>query len=213
MAKADPWLNWYWGKEGTLESGVAELEAFFKRNGVLKILDLGCGTGRHSLHFAKSGFEVYGFDRSDKAVNRAKLLFELEGLSAELRCWDMTATPYPYENGFFDAVVAMKVIHHTLMGCIEKIVAEIARITKVGGFLYLVSPTYEKAVRLKGDGVRSEEVEPGTFLPSEGEEKGILHHHFTREELHELLKGFDVRSLRVEEEHYHVLAQKKRRGN
>jgi methylase of polypeptide subunit release factors len=37
-----------------------------------RILDLGCGTGRHVIALAKKGFEVYGVDISKKALNLAK---------------------------------------------------------------------------------------------------------------------------------------------
>jgi len=37
-----------------------------------KILDLGCGTGRHVIALAKRGFEVYGIDTAKKALNLTK---------------------------------------------------------------------------------------------------------------------------------------------
>ncbi|MDP2038116.1 MAG: class I SAM-dependent methyltransferase [Ignavibacteria bacterium] len=41
-----------------------------------KILDIGCGTGRHSVELAKRGYKVFGFDLSEdqlsKAVEKAK---------------------------------------------------------------------------------------------------------------------------------------------
>jgi ubiquinone/menaquinone biosynthesis C-methylase UbiE len=48
------------------------LDALFKRPG--KLLDLGCGTGRHALHFAERGFDVTGVDLSEHmlAITRAK---------------------------------------------------------------------------------------------------------------------------------------------
>ena len=43
-----------------------------------RLLDLGCGTGRHTVHFAAKGFEVTGVDLSEHmlAVARRKLLAE-----------------------------------------------------------------------------------------------------------------------------------------
>jgi hypothetical protein len=69
------------------------------------------------------------------------------------------------------------------------------------------SPTYQKAMRQKAEGVGSEEIEKGTFLPLEGEEKGILHHHFTEEELRELFKN--IVELHFREEHYCLTAVKR----
>lgn len=37
-----------------------------------KVLDLGCGTGRHIVYFAKRGFDVYGIDISPQAIKLTK---------------------------------------------------------------------------------------------------------------------------------------------
>ncbi len=120
----------------------------------------------------------------------------------------MTATPYSYDDSFFDAVIAIKVIHHTTMAKIQRLVAEITRITRRGGYLHLSSSTYEKALRLKEKGVKSDEVEPGTFLSLEGVERGILHHHLTEEEMRELLTAWKIPDLLVRTEHYCLTAVK-----
>jgi len=38
----------------------------------LKILDIGCGTGRHSIELAKRGYHVTGIDLSDSMLQKAK---------------------------------------------------------------------------------------------------------------------------------------------
>ncbi len=37
-----------------------------------KILDIGCGTGRHSIELAKRGYKVTGIDLSESQLKRAK---------------------------------------------------------------------------------------------------------------------------------------------
>jgi ubiquinone/menaquinone biosynthesis C-methylase UbiE len=120
----------------------------------------------------------------------------------------MQSHPYPYKSSFFDGVLAIRAIHHTTLAEIKNIVREVERVTRLGGFLYLNAPTFSKALRLKAKGVKSEEVEPGTFLPFEGEEQGILHHHFKEEELRELLTAWSISDLHVSAEHYCVTATK-----
>ena len=50
---------------------------FFKEKGVRRVLDLGCGTGRHLIYLSKKGFEVFGLDASPKALEISeKWLYE-----------------------------------------------------------------------------------------------------------------------------------------
>ena len=37
-----------------------------------RILDIGCGTGRHSIELAKRGYQVTGIDLSESQLKRAK---------------------------------------------------------------------------------------------------------------------------------------------
>jgi ubiquinone/menaquinone biosynthesis C-methylase UbiE len=55
-----------------------------------------------------------------------------EGLEANLRLQSM-AERFPYEDGFFDGVVSVQVIHHADMATITGIVAETSRVLKKGG--------------------------------------------------------------------------------
>lgn len=47
----------------------------------LSILDIGCGTGRHSLELARRGYRVTGIDLSPAMIGRAKSLAESESLT------------------------------------------------------------------------------------------------------------------------------------
>lgn len=203
----DTWLYWYWGKEDKVEPEIPKLAETFKGNGIRKILDVGCGTGRHTIFLCQQGFQVSGFDQSEAAIKRASELLKEKSLTANLLVWDMARTPYPYSNSEFDAVIAVRVIHHANIATIRRIVDELLRVTREGGYLHIQSPTYEKAMRQKAEGARSNEIEMGTFLPLEGEETGILHHHFTKEELSELFK--DIVDLHIREEHYCLTAVKR----
>lgn len=52
------------------ECDFIEKEAGYDKE--IKILDIGCGTGRHSLELCKRGYDVLGIDLSDSMLTRAK---------------------------------------------------------------------------------------------------------------------------------------------
>jgi cyclopropane fatty-acyl-phospholipid synthase-like methyltransferase len=53
-----------------------------------KILDLGCGPGRHSIELAKKGFDVVGVDFSEVYLKTAKERAEDAGVNVEFICRD-----------------------------------------------------------------------------------------------------------------------------
>lgn len=200
---SDPWLYWYWGKEDKVDEDISKILKAFDNARVSKILDLGCGTGRHTIYFARKGFKAYGFDQSERAIKRAIELLQAERLRADLKVWNMTVHPLPYQDEFFDAVLAVRVIHHAKLATINAIAKEIDRITAKGGYLYLQVPTEQKARRLmEEEKQKCERLEERTFLPLEGDEAGVVHHYFTSEELLSLFKTYNLKDLRTSNDHY-----------
>jgi SAM-dependent methyltransferase len=206
--RTDTWLYWYWGKENQPEPQIIALIELFKRKKVSSVLDLGCGTGRHSLFFARNGFKVFGFDQSSAAIKRAEELSEEQKLKINFKVWDMLRIPYPYGNQSFDAVVATKVVHHTTVTNISLIFGEIRRILKDEGVLFLEVPERNKIGRLEAEGVKHRMIEEGTFVPLSGEEEGVPHHYFTREELRSMFSEYSVLNLEILKEHYCLTASR-----
>lgn len=205
--QTDSWKNWHRTKEGTVDEDMPKLAKEFKQHGISKILDLGCGSGRHSVFFAGKGFEVFGFDFSEDSVGRAKEILQRLNLRANLRVWDMT-NPLPYGDQFFDVVISTRVFHHSKMEIIKRVIAEIKRVLRQGGYVYIQVPIMEKVQKYIKQGGKFDEIEPGTFVPLEGSEKGVPHHNFTREELLGLFDDLEVKSLSERDEHYNLLAIK-----
>ncbi len=211
--RPNTWENWYSRKEGTVEPEIPRLVELLGRKEAPRILDFGCGAGRHTVYFARKGFEVYGFDASEEALEHAAKALERESLRANLRVWDMTK-PLPYEDCFFDAVLATRVMHHTYVKNIRKIAKEINRTLKKEGYLFLQVSAFsnEEKSRPRQKGWEFEEPEPRTYVYLGGEEKGIPHHHFTKEELLKLFKNYSIEDFHSKTEHYRgycLIAQKK----
>jgi 2-polyprenyl-3-methyl-5-hydroxy-6-metoxy-1,4-benzoquinol methylase len=67
-----------------------------------RILDLCCGYGRHAIEFAQRGFEVTGFDLSQRLLDRARVDAERHGVKLTLVQGDMRDLSFSSE---FDVVV------------------------------------------------------------------------------------------------------------
>lgn len=100
-----------------VEKEIKDLVSFFKENNVKRILDLGCGAGRHIIYLAQNGFEVFGIDISRVGIIKAKQRLKEMNLRAKLNIGNIYTT-LPYKDNFFDAAISVKTIYH---GTIEEI--------------------------------------------------------------------------------------------
>lgn len=75
-------------------------------NGVksLKILDIGCGTGRHSIELSKRGYNVKGIDLSESMLELAREKANAEGLNIEFLQYDARNLPFDSE---FDVAIML----------------------------------------------------------------------------------------------------------
>jgi SAM-dependent methyltransferase len=166
--------------------------------GAVTLLDLGCGTGRHVVYFARHGFTVSGFDESPQGIELTRQWLDAEGLTADLRVGNMLAG-LPYEDASFDAVISAQVIHHGTIAAVRKLIGEITRVLKPGGVVF-VSVTGRR-----DQGTVFDEIEPGTLVPRDGHEAGLPHHYFTPEELQAEFAGYDVLDVHIDGTQHHCL--------
>ena len=187
---------------------MSRLATIFHKHEVKRILDLGCGTGRHLAYLSQAGFEVSGFDSSKTALDLAKKWLEEECLEADiLQCRMEEAFPYP--DGHFDAVISIQVIHHNLMLDILTTVNEIERVLKTGGYIFITVPILGPKPEKSEDDWELHWVEEGTYIPQSGPESGIPHHYFTEEEIHEIFSNFKILEMYMDDtDHRCILAIK-----
>lgn len=69
-----------------------------------RILDVGCGYGRHSVELARLGFDVTGVDISEVQLTRAKEKASAAEVSVDFRLGDARALEFEAE---FDAAISM----------------------------------------------------------------------------------------------------------
>ena len=79
------------------------IEKELKSDKSLKILDVGCGTGRHAIELSKRGFTVTGIDLSESQLTRAREKSEKDHLKINFIKQD--ARYLPYYNEFDMAIM------------------------------------------------------------------------------------------------------------
>ncbi len=89
--------------QGTIgECDFIEHEINYDKN--TRILDIGCGSGRHSLELAKRGYTVTGIDLSESLLNKAKEKASAQNLSINFERHDARKLTFSDE---FDLVIML----------------------------------------------------------------------------------------------------------
>lgn len=151
-----------------------------------RILDLGCGNGKHSIYLNSSGFDVYSSDIDcSKIVKNAKKL-NLSNLSIR----EHSFTAIPYGDDFFDAVICTSTLHHAALSDIKQGINEVYRILKPNGyFIFDFLSTLDASYGL------GTKIEENTFIGSRTSEETIPHHYTDENELKALLNNFSFANI------------------
>ncbi|RJP29092.1 MAG: class I SAM-dependent methyltransferase [Candidatus Omnitrophota bacterium] len=94
-------------KESFVQGTVGECDFIEKEldyNKSLKILDVGCGTGRHAIELSRRGYHVRGIDLSESQLARAKEKAQEAGLDIDFQKHDARNLPF---DGEFDLVIML----------------------------------------------------------------------------------------------------------
>lgn len=161
----DVFVDW----EGRLAREVPGLLRRLEEAGARRVLDVGCGTGRHVRALREAGLEVHGADASEDMLARARALLGDAGLHR----WTLGAPPPAglAAAAPFDAVVGLGNVWPQVAGVAEeRAAAEAMRdFLRPGGMLLLAF----KAVAL-----RREQGAP--YLPLLRRERNGRPHWFVR---------------------------------
>ena len=111
-----------------------------------RVLDLGCGFGRHAFEAYRRGADVVAVDRSAAELEQVESLFHAMAASGEappghlaraVRA-DLLALPFPTAS--FDVVIASEVLEHIPDDA--GAIAEIARVVRPGGRVAVTVPRW-----------------------------------------------------------------------
>jgi len=175
-----------------------EIIQIFRDNGCCHILDLGCGNGRHIVHLEKEGFRTVGVDISPTGLQLTQQRLVSEKLKTELVLADIRF-PLPFRNNSFDGLLSTQVIHHARVAQVRLAIHEIWRIISSDGL------TFVTVSGKMDEDEEYEEIEPNTFVPLSGDEKGLPHHIFNVNEVREAFRAFILEDVSVRAEG-HVIA-------
>lgn len=111
-----------------------------------RVLDLGCGGGRHAFEVLRRGADVVAFDQNAAELEGVAAMFAAMGAAGEVPegahgttvSGDALAMPFP--DASFDHVIAAEVLEHIPNDVAA--IAEIVRVLRPGGFAAVTVPSF-----------------------------------------------------------------------
>lgn len=152
----------------------------------IRILDLGCGAGCHTVFLAKEGFDTYATDISEQGLKVTKQRLKDNNLKAVFKSASMGNQPF--KDNFFDGVISYGVFYYNNGLGYQKAVSELYRILKKGGLAFIFTRTTNDYRFKKG-----KEIEKNTFVLDieDTNEKGMVQHFLGGEDVKKIFNKFE----------------------
>lgn len=168
-------------------------------------LDIGCGTGKYLKFLKEAGFEVRGIDSSETAVTMSKEL--LGGDSADVTLADMFEYEIPKEK--FDLVYSIATIHHGIKSKVASAIGRIYEALLSGGYVFVTLPDATSGKNYWTTFKDKEEIEPGTYAPLSGPEKGLAHSFYDRQDVERMFERFVELKIELDDKGRWIINAKK----
>lgn len=137
-ANFDTWKNLYVSEYARGFEVLRTLAKYVPRFDVreAQVLDVGCGDTGVLIAFAESGASATGIELDEKSIGRARIRAVEHGVDVDLQSG--VAEALPFEDASFDLVVLDNVLEHVRDR--GQSLAEVRRVLRPGGLLYMVTP-------------------------------------------------------------------------
>lgn len=124
-------------KTRTPQGETLDFIKFLKKQGIEKgkVLDIGCGGGRHTILFAKYGFNSYGIDYSKTAIDLAKRDAVAKKVKVNFKVANVLNLPYPKDS--FNIINDTGCLHHIKKKDWKLYLKNILKVLKRGGYYKL----------------------------------------------------------------------------
>jgi tellurite methyltransferase len=173
--------NWEWWKKPAPE--VLDLIRSLSPIERPKVLDLGCGLGRHAIAFALARFAVTATDASPAAIQHLNEWAHSLRLSIETEACEVLAETLTRET--FDVVLSYNVIYHGSREQFAQAIQQVRRLLKPKGIFFFTCPS-----RQDGKYGLGQMVAPHTYRCTKSVTPGDIHYFADERDLVELLVGF-----------------------
>lgn len=172
-----------------------ETAKIFKDRGYKKILDIGCGYGKHSIYLSQNDFNLTSIDINKQAIEWLKKYIDINHIN-NINVIKVNINNLPFENDYFDGVICSSVIHHQRLKEIRNSISEIYRVLKQNGCILV------NFISIEDDSFGlGKEMEKNTFVGSREGEEDIPHYYTDINELKGLFKRF--REIEILKNEYH----------
>ncbi|MCV7074815.1 class I SAM-dependent methyltransferase [Mycobacterium szulgai] len=111
-----------------------------------KVIDVGCGAGRHAFEAYRRGADVVAFDRDGAELRSVENMLQAMSQTGEApptasaKAVLGDALRLPYADETFDCVIASEILEHVPQD--DAAIAELIRVLKVGGTLAVSVPRW-----------------------------------------------------------------------
>lgn len=111
-----------------------------------KVIDVGCGAGRHSFEAYRRGADVVAFDQDEPELANVASMFEAMAAEGQVpdgaaaRTVPGDALDLPFADDSFDCVIASEILEHIPED--DKAIWQLARVVRPGGTVAVTVPSW-----------------------------------------------------------------------